>query len=96
MLGIPAALCSVLLTAGTHALECRVEYLHIVGGVRYEDTETRGAFLVGPAQATCSGEGHAARVTMKDLGAVICRAEVDLFSDDFENGSTSAWTSVVP
>ncbi len=87
-----AAICSVMLTAGTHTLECRCEYLHIVDGARYEDTEVRGQFIIGPMQATCSGEGHAVRVTMKDLGSVVCRSEVDLFSDGFESGSTSAWT----
>ena len=93
---IPAAICSVLLTAGNHALECRAEYLHTISGVRYEHEVTQGMFIVGPLQVTCGGEGHPVRVTLKDLGGVVCTAEVDLFSDDFESGTTWRWASTVP
>ena len=93
---LSAAICSVLLTQGLHALECKAEYLHIINGVRYWSEVTQGQFVVNQAQATCFGEGHPQRVTMKDLGTVVCRSEVELFSDDFESGSTTSWTSVVP
>lgn len=92
---LPALLCSALLTPGFHALECKAEYLHIVNGVRYWDEITHGQFVSGQTQATCSGEGHPQRVTMKDLGTVVCRSEVDLFSDDFESGSTTSWSRTV-
>jgi hypothetical protein len=87
---IVSAICSILLTIGSHALECRAEYLH--DNPRYIHVVTEGIFVVGPLQATCSGEGHPVRVTMKDLGSVVCTAEVDLFSDDFESGTTSSWS----
>jgi hypothetical protein len=93
---IVSAICSILLTAGSHALECRAEYLHVVDGVRYEHEVAEGIFIVGPMQVICSGEGFPVRVTLKDLGSVVCTAEVDLFSDDFESGTTQSWTSVVP
>lgn len=87
-------LCSVFLTPGLHALECKAEYLHTINGVRYWSEVTHGQFIINEASSTCSGEGHPQRVTMKDLGAVVCRAEVVLFSDDFESGDVTAWTSV--
>lgn len=93
---LDAIVCSVLLTPGLHALECKAEYLHTIGGIRYWHEVTHGQLIIGNQQANCSGEGHPQRVTMKDLGAVVCRAEVFLFSDGFESGSTTAWTSVVP
>lgn len=90
---LAAAICAANLSLGTHPLECRAEYLHTtIGGTRYESTVTQSYFIQGPAFAVCSGEGSPVRVTLKDLGAVVCRSEVSLFEDGFESGSTSAWT----
>lgn len=89
-----ALICSTVLTVGEHPLECRAEYIHTNhDGSRYEDTVTQSYWLLGPSQVTCSGAGHPVRVTLKDLGAVVCRAEVMLFGDGFEGGSTSSWSS---
>lgn len=90
---LDAIVCSVLLTPGVHALECKAEYLHTINGVRYWSEVTQGQFLRDEKQASCSGEGHPQRVTMKDLGAVVCRSEVVLFADGFEDGTTDAWIS---
>ena len=90
-------LCVITLTHGTHALECKAEYLHTApDGTRYTSVVTSGQYVIGETQVVCSGEGHPVRVTMKDLGTVVCRAEVDIFSDGFESGSTSAWVLAVP
>jgi hypothetical protein len=92
-----ALLCAYFLTAGNHVLECKAEYLHTLpSGERYWHEVTRGQFIIGGQLATCSGEGHPDRVTLKDLGAVVCRAEMVLFEDGFESGTTDSWTSAVP
>ena len=92
-----ALLCAYLLTTGNHVLECKAEYLHTMpSGERYWSEVTRGQFTVGEQLATCSGDGHPDRVTLKDLGAVVCRAEMVLFEDGFESGDTTAWALVAP
>ena len=92
-----AVLCAHLLTIGSHALECKAEYLHTTpAGERYWSEVSSSWFAYGNQMATCSGEGHPVRVTLKDLGAVVCRAEVVLFEDGFESGNLTAWTSTTP
>lgn len=93
---LAAAICAVNIGYGTHPLECKAEYIHTVGGVRYESTVTQSYYAREPLMAVCSGEGCPERVTLKDLGAVVCRSEVSLFEDGFESGSTSAWASATP
>lgn len=92
-----AIACIVELTAGSHPLECRAEYLHTLpDGTRYMSVIGWSQWLNGPAYVTCSGEGHPFKVTLKDLGAVVCSAEEPLFEDGFESGDATAWTSEAP
>jgi len=94
---LETALCYALLYQGTHALECKVEYIHTTEtGERYYHQITKGYFSEGNVIASCTGQGFPVRVTLKDLGSVVCQSEVSLFEDGFESGSTSAWASAAP
>lgn len=89
--------CSVSTLGGTHAFECVNYHRHTLpDGTGYEDTESTGFFVTGPAVITCHGEGHPFKVSMKDLGSVVCHNETPIFADGLESGDTGAWSYVTP
>ena len=96
---LAAIMCTTVLYTGSHPLECTAEYVHTLpDGTQYYDSITEGVWVpVLPGTigytAECSGEGHPERVTMKDMGMVVCMEEKDLFSDGLESGDTSAWSN---
>ena len=90
---ITALACQVFLQLGTHYLICEAEYLHIVRGDRYRHKVETGWITVGPAIATCSGQGRPEKLRLFDLGQEVCVWTMVLFEDGFESGSTAAWIS---
>lgn len=89
MIAIAAAVCAVLLSPGTHTLECTAYYLHNEG---YQST-TNYNYTSGWSQnMECAGEGHPYMVEMTDAGVVVCSSDDSaIFSDGFEDGTTGAW-----
>ena len=90
---IAAAICSILLAPGSHALECTAYYLHTTpAGVRYQATKTHSYTSGWPYNMKCAGRGHPYKVEMKDHGVVVCSDEVPLFESGFETGDLSEWS----
>ncbi len=78
---LAAIICTTVLPMGAHTLECTAEYVHTMeNGAQYYSSITRGIVTHGAYTTECSGEGHPERVTMRDLGIVVCMEERDLFS----------------